>query len=110
MRLDRFLWFARLAGSRKFAHALASAGRLRIDGRPTDRPAAPVRVGNVIAFATHGGRVRAVRIEALPQRRGPGPEAQGCYTELIAPKESALAEVKTPCIGAPSVDGGGDRA
>lgn len=83
MRLDRFLWFVRLAKTREAAQAIACEGRLRIDGRPIDRSAAPVRVGNILTFAHHG-RVRVLRIEALPLRRGPAPEAQGCYQELVA--------------------------
>ncbi len=82
MRLDRFLWFARLARTRAVAQALAGAGHLRIDGRPADRPAAPVRVGSVLTFATYRGEVRAIRVLALPARRGPAPEARGCYEDL----------------------------
>ena len=82
MRLDRFLWFVRLAKTRDAAQALASEGRLRIDGRVVDRAHAPVRVGNVLTFAHHG-RVRVLRVEALPARRGPAPEAQACYQELV---------------------------
>jgi len=44
MRLDRFLWFTRLTKTRSVAQALASAGRLRIDGRTIDRAHAAVRV------------------------------------------------------------------
>ena len=83
MRLDRFLWFVRLAKTRDAAQAIACEGRLRIDGRPIDSSAAPVRVGNILTFAHHG-RVRVLRVEALPVRRGPAPEAQGCYQELVA--------------------------
>lgn len=83
MRLDRFLWFARLVKTRVRAQDLACEGRLRIDGRPIDRAHAPVRVGNILTFA-QGPRVRVLRIEALPARRGPAPEAQGCYQELVA--------------------------
>jgi ribosome-associated heat shock protein Hsp15 len=82
MRLDRFLWHARIVKTRGFAQALASAGHLRIDGRAVDRPAAPVKIGNILTFATHGGTVRAIRIEALPARRGPPAEAHACYSEL----------------------------
>lgn len=85
IRLDRYLWFARIVSSRKFAQAMASAGTLRIDGRAVDRPAAPVRVGNVLAFVTHGGRVRVLRVESLPVRRGPPSEAATLYTELANP-------------------------
>ncbi|WP_419807771.1 RNA-binding S4 domain-containing protein [Sphingomonas sp.] len=84
MRLDRFLWWARLAKTRSAAQAIAADGRLRIDGRVIDRAHAAVRVGNILTFAAHG-RVRVVRVEALPARRGPPPEAQGCYLDLAVP-------------------------
>ncbi|HEX7693404.1 MAG TPA: RNA-binding S4 domain-containing protein [Sphingomonas sp.] len=83
MRLDRFLWFARIVKTRPFAQALAERGHMRIDGRPVDRAAAPVRVGNILTFVTHRGDVRTIRIEALPVRRGPPGEAQNCYADLL---------------------------
>nr|WP_238560094.1 RNA-binding S4 domain-containing protein [Sphingomonas sp. Mn802worker] len=83
MRLDRFLWFARLTKTRSAAQALACNGRLRIDGRAIDRAHVSVRVGNILTFA-HYDRILVVRIEALPHRRGPAPEARGCYQELTA--------------------------
>ena len=82
MRLDRFLWFARLSASRAFAQGLARSGHLRIDGRAIDKPASLVRVGTILTFATHRGDIRIVRIEALPKRRGPPLEAQACYADL----------------------------
>jgi ribosome-associated heat shock protein Hsp15 len=84
MRLDKFLWFARLTKTRSLAQALAAEGRLRIDGRAVDRAHAEVRVGQVLTFALND-RVRVLRVEALPHRRGPAPEAQGCYTDLAPP-------------------------
>ncbi len=81
MRLDRFLWFARLARTRSAAQTLALDGHLRIDGRPVARAAASVRAGQVLTFVAHD-RVRVLRIETLPARRGPAPEASTCYTEL----------------------------
>ncbi|MDB5677527.1 RNA-binding S4 domain-containing protein [Sphingomonas bacterium] len=82
IRLDRFLWFARITKTRSLAQALAAQGRLRIDGRPVNRPAAPVRVGNILTFATHAGDIRTIRVELLPIRRGPPGEAQACYQDL----------------------------
>ena len=81
MRLDRFLWFARLVKTRSAAQALAETGMLRLDGRRIDRAHATVRVGAVLAFPLHG-RVRVLRIEALPTRRGPPAEAAALYTSL----------------------------
>lgn len=81
MRIDRFLWFARLARSRSAAQAMAEAGTLRLDGRRVDRAHLPVRVGSVLAFV-QGDRVRIVRVAALPARRGPPAEAQALYLDL----------------------------
>ena len=81
LRLDKFLWFARIVKTRAQAQALAAEGRLRLDGRVIDRAHAAVRVGDVLSFALRG-RVRVLRIEALPTRRGPAPEARALYAEL----------------------------
>jgi ribosome-associated heat shock protein Hsp15 len=88
LRLDKFLWFARIVKTRAQAQALAAEARLRIDGRVADRAHAPVRVGDVLSFALRG-RVRVLRIEALPARRGPASEARMLYSEL--PERSAEA-------------------
>jgi ribosome-associated heat shock protein Hsp15 len=82
MRLDRFLWFARIVKKRDWAQALAETGHLRIDGRAATKAATPVRAGQVLAFA-RGGQVRAIRILALPARRGPPAEALSCYEDLL---------------------------
>ncbi|WP_167737442.1 RNA-binding S4 domain-containing protein [Sphingomonas parva] len=81
LRLDKFLWFARIVKTRSLAQTLAEDGRLRISGRVVDRAHAPVRVGDVLSFAIRG-KVRVLRIEALPARRGPPVEARTLYTEL----------------------------
>jgi ribosome-associated heat shock protein Hsp15 len=89
MRLDRFLWHARLAKTRPFAQALAESGHFRIDGRPVDRAAAPVRIGNVLTFADHRGVVRTIRVAALPARRGPPAEGRACYDEVANVSQEA---------------------
>ena len=61
MRLDKFLWFVRLAKTRTVAQEIAEAGHMRIDGRVIDRAHAAVRIGNVLSFPLHG-RVRVIRI------------------------------------------------
>ncbi|HMC91014.1 MAG TPA: RNA-binding S4 domain-containing protein [Allosphingosinicella sp.] len=85
LRLDKFLWFARIVKTRAQAQLLAEEGRLRIDGRVIDRAHAPVRVGDVLSFALRG-HVRVLRVEALPARRGPPAEARSLYAEV--PEES----------------------
>jgi len=82
MRLDRFLWYTRIAKSRSAAQALCEKGLLRIDGRRVERSAAAVRVGAIIAFPIQG-KVRVLRVSALPIRRGPPGEARLCYEDLV---------------------------
>lgn len=84
MRLDKFLWFTRLTRSRALAQELAETRHMRIDGRVIDRAHCAVRVGNVLSFPLNG-QVRIIRIETLPERRGPPFEAQACYTDLSPP-------------------------
>lgn len=81
LRLDKFLWFARIVKTRSLAQSLAEEGRLRLAGRVIDRAHAPVRVGDVLSFAVHG-KVRVIRVEAIPKRRGPPAEAQALYSEM----------------------------
>ncbi|HYI63274.1 MAG TPA: RNA-binding S4 domain-containing protein [Allosphingosinicella sp.] len=81
LRLDKFLWFARIVKTRALAQEMAEKGRLRLNGRVVDRAHTPVRAGDVLSFAQRG-EVRLLRIEALPLRRGPPAEARALYSEL----------------------------
>jgi len=90
VRLDKFLWFVRLAKTRTAAQQIAESGHLRIDGRAVARSHAIVRAGNVLSFPLHG-RIRIIRIEALPARRGPPIEARTCYNDLSPPVDVGAA-------------------
>ena len=81
LRLDKFLWFARIVKTRSLAQALVEQGRMRIDGRVVVQAHAPVRVGNVLSFALRGN-VRLMRVERLPERRGPPAEARLLYSDV----------------------------
>lgn len=96
MRLDVFLWWTRIVKKREWAQAMATAGHLRIDGRAVEKAAAPVHVGQVLSFATHAGRVRAIRVVALPLRRGPPEEARGCYLDLLSPAQDKNVSQEAP--------------
>lgn len=81
LRLDKYLWFIRLAPSRSSAQALAERGIIRLNGRRIERAHAPVRVGDLITVP-QGQVVRVIRVERLPERRGPATEAQLCYSAI----------------------------
>lgn len=81
MRIDKLLWFLRLAGSRGFAQEWVAAGHIRLNGRRVERASTAVRPGDVLVLPMRT-QVRVVEIVALPSRRGPASEAQACYRVL----------------------------
>ena len=81
MRIDRYLFFIRLAKSRTIAQSIVDEGHIRIDGRRAERSSDEVRIGSVVALPLHG-QVRILRVLRLPERRGPAAEARSCYEEL----------------------------
>jgi ribosome-associated heat shock protein Hsp15 len=70
LRLDKFLYFVRLAKSRSKAQALVLSGNPRIDGRVVISPHAALAIGSTVTIAIDQ-RVRVLRVVALPLRRGP---------------------------------------
>lgn len=88
LRLDKFLWFARIVKTRALAQALAEAGHIRRNGQPVDRASATVREGDVLTIPQRG-KVRVLRVEALPARRGPPAEALTFYCELTEASPAA---------------------
>jgi ribosome-associated heat shock protein Hsp15 len=88
LRLDRYLFFIRLVKSRTLAQALIAAGHVRIDGKRVAKTSEDIHVGSVVALPLHG-KVRILRVTALPARRGPASEARTCYEELGEAPDSA---------------------
>ncbi|HUQ12805.1 MAG TPA: RNA-binding S4 domain-containing protein [Novosphingobium sp.] len=105
LRLDKLLWFLRLAKTRSLAQHAALAGHIRVNGRRAERPAHPVAVGDMLTVPT-GTRVRVIELLALPRRRGPALEAQACYRTL----DGALDEVGDFAIAAPDSRGAAQKA
>ena len=81
MRIDKLLWFPRLAKTRGIAQHLVEAGHLRLNGRRVERAHQKVGAGDVLTVPL-GPRIRIVEVLSLPERRGPAPEAQSCYRVL----------------------------
>ena len=90
MRIDKLLWFLRLAKTRPLAQALAQGGHMRLNGRRIDRAHHKVATGDVLTVPV-GNTVRVIEILALPERRGPASEAQACYRVLDGRAELPVA-------------------
>jgi ribosomal 50S subunit-recycling heat shock protein len=87
-RIDVWLWRARFFKTRSLAAAFVDEGRVRLtrgaQETRLDKPSRMVKPGDGLVFAV-GGRLVAVRVEALGVRRGPAAEARTLYAELPAP-------------------------
>lgn len=84
-RIDVWLWRARFARTRSLAAALVEQGAIRLthNGVQTrlDKPSRSVHPGDEVLFA-HGGRLTAVRVLQMGDRRGPAEEARALYEML----------------------------
>jgi len=87
IRIDKWLWQARLFKSRSLASKICEAGKVRVDGNIVRKSHYTVRVGNVLTFPK-ARDVQVVRIDALGDRRGPATEARTLYTEVTPPSQS----------------------
>ena len=88
-RVDVWLWRARFAKTRSLAAALVERGAvwLKHQGRQVrlEKPSRSVHPGDDLLFAI-GGRITAVRVVQLGERRGPPEEARALYLALDAPE------------------------
>ena len=90
MRIDKLLWFLRLAKTRSIAQAMAQQGHIRLNGRRVDRAHQQVAAGDVLVVPLMRG-VRIIELISLPERRGPAPEAQSCYRVLDEARDFPIA-------------------
>ena len=82
LRLDKWLWAARLFKSRSLASEAVELGRVRLRGNRI-KPAHPTRVGDALELIVGDTRLDIV-VRALSARRGPATVARELYEETAA--------------------------
>lgn len=84
-RADVWLWRARFFKTRSLAAKFLDEGKVRLTRAGAesriDKCARPVKVGDQLVFAV-SGKLVAVVVDALGERRGPPAEARGLYSSL----------------------------
>lgn len=84
-RIDVWLWRARFFKSRALAARFVDEGRVRVvrNGANSrlDKASRMVRCGDGLVFAL-GGRLVALTVQALGERRGPTEQARVLYSPL----------------------------
>jgi ribosome-associated heat shock protein Hsp15 len=95
VRIDKWLWAARLVKTRALAVDAIRGGRVKINGQQA-KPSKDVRPGDRIEFSAGAIRLEAV-IRATAERRLPAAGAQQLYAETEASRterEQRVAEMR----------------
>ena len=95
-RIDKWLWYARLARTRTAAQSLAVSGRVRVNSEKNQSASRGLKAGDVLTVALDSG-VRVLRVVLLGDHRGPASEARLLYDDLSPPP--AQAEPAAPRAG-----------
>jgi len=86
VRLDLWLWAARLFKTRRLATEAASGGKVRLDGEPA-KPGKRLQGGERLSITKGEERIE-LTVRALSARRGPAAVARTLYEE----SEASIAE------------------
>jgi len=106
VRVDKWLWAARLAKTRALAAEAVKGGRVEINGQRV-KPSKEVRPGDEIEVTT-GPYRRVVIVQALAERRGPAKDAALLYEETadsIAQREEVAAQRRLEAVPPPRPGG-----
>jgi ribosome-associated heat shock protein Hsp15 len=79
VRLDKWLWAARLYKTRSLATVAINGGRVHVNGARV-KPSRDARIGDVVSL-TRGEDPMELTVRALSDKRRPASEAQKLYEE-----------------------------
>ena len=109
VRMDTWLWAARLFKTRTLAKRACELGRVESNGQAA-KPARDVRIGDMLKIANEGGDFQ-VEVLLVSETRGPASVAQTLYCETQASRElrqkladerRAIRQFETLPLGRPS--------
>ncbi|MCI5075153.1 RNA-binding S4 domain-containing protein [Oricola sp.] len=83
-RIDKWLFFARVAKSRTLAAKLAQGGHVRVNGNKISQASQEIKPGDVLTVALER-RVIVYKVVDCGTRRGPAAEARLLYEDLSPP-------------------------
>lgn len=85
VRLDKWLWAARMFKTRSLAAAACGGGKVDVNDDAA-KPARLLRPGDIVKVTLGEGRRRIVKVVALGDRRGPPAAARALYDDLTPPE------------------------
>ena len=106
VRVDKWLWAARLVKTRSLAADAVKGGRVEVNGQRV-KPSRDVRSGDRLEI-TIGQVRREVVVKGTAERRGPASEAEQLYEETpesVLRREQFIAERRMAALPAPERGG-----
>jgi len=110
IRLDKWLWAARLFKTRALARAAIGSGKLHCNGQSV-KPSRAVKLGDCYELRRGYDRYEIV-VTGLSERRGPAPAAQLLYRETeasVAKREAEAEKRKLAMLSRPQSAGRPDK-
>ena len=85
IRLDKFLWCARIVKTRGLARQMVEEGVVRLNRSRIVKPGHDIHIGDILTFVW-SERLHVWRVRTLPKRRGSALEARLLYEDLSGSK------------------------
>jgi len=95
VRVDKWLWAARVFKSRSLATAACDGGRVDVNEQAA-KPSKPLRPGDLMRVTLPQGRRRILKVVALDARRGPATVARTLYEDLTPPEPPRARRAPPP--------------
>ena len=83
MRLDKWLWHARLYKTRSLSAKVVKKGVVRVNGRRLQKPSSIIKIGDGITIY-HDRRIRALKVLDISEKRGSATDAQCLYVDITS--------------------------
>jgi ribosome-associated heat shock protein Hsp15 len=95
LRVDKWLWAARVFKTRGLAAAACDGGKVDVNDLAA-KPAKNLRAGDVVRVTLPQGRRRILKVAALDERRGSATIARALYEDLTPPEPPRLRQARPP--------------
>jgi ribosome-associated heat shock protein Hsp15 len=95
IRVDRWLWAARVFKTRSLAGAACDGGKVDVNDEAA-KPARRVRAGDLVAVSLPRGRRRILKVAAIGDRRGSAEVAKGLFEDLTPPEPPRPRQAPPP--------------
>ncbi len=95
IRIDKWLWAARVFKTRSLASAACDGGKVDVNDQAA-KPSKIVRIGDVIKITLPHGRRRIVKVAGLDDRRGSPAAARALYEDLTPPEPPRIRHAPPP--------------